>query len=322
MKKLLLATLMLAINSTLTHANTKEWMTDFKAAQQKASAENKDMLVNFTGSDWCGWCIKLVDEVFKHESFKQGIADKFVLVEIDFPQDKTKLDKSTQQQNETLQEKYSIQGFPTILILDSEGLPYAQTGYQAGGPEKYLTHLDNLISIKNQRDDALKAADALQGPEKAKALVNTLKLLPEGQLNHYTEISEQIATLDPNDESGFVAKQKFKQAVATLEKEYTTAFRSGKTDEAIAMVDKFIIDFQVAGEEKQSMLSMKMNPLLASQQFDQAATVLDEIIAVNADSEMGKLANDFKPRLKKMKESAAKPKVNPPHGQPGHIHNE
>ncbi|MGB2403418.1 MAG: thioredoxin family protein [Akkermansiaceae bacterium] len=322
MKKLILATILLTINSTLSYANTKEWMTNFKEAQLKADAENKDILVNFTGSDWCGWCIKLVDEVFKHEGFKQGVADKFVLVEIDFPRDKTKLDQATQKQNEMLQEKYSIQGFPTILLLDSEGLPYAQTGYQAGGPEKYLTHLGSLITIKNQRDAALKAAEELQGVAKAKTLVDALKLVPEDQLNHYGNISKQIATLDPNDESGFVARQKLKQAIVTLEKDYTAAFRAGKTDEAIAMVDKFIVEFQVTGEKKQSMLSMKINPLLSSQQFDRAAKVIDAIVAIAPESQMGKLANDFKPRLKKMKQDAAKSRVNPPHGQPGHIHNE
>jgi thioredoxin-related protein len=303
-------------------ADTKNWMSDFKAAQQKAALENKDMLVNFTGSDWCGWCIKLVDEVFKFESFKDGAAKKFVLVEIDFPQDKSNIDESTQEQNEKLQAKYSIQGFPTILLLDPNGLPYAQTGYQAGGPEKYLAHLDELIAIKTKRDEAMKAADGLEGPAKAKALVDALKLLPEGQLSHYSEISQQIAALDPNDESGFVAQQQLKQAVATLEEEYTTALRSGKSDDAMALVDKFIVDFEITGEKKQSMLGMKMNPLLASQNFDQAAKLLDEIVAINPESQVGKFANGFKPKLQQMKQDAAKPKVNPPHGQPGHIHNE
>jgi hypothetical protein len=111
--------------------------------------------------------------------------------------------------------------------------------------------------------------------------------------------------LDPKDQSGFVARQKLKQAIVTLEKDYTAAFRAGKTDEAIAMVDKFIVEFQVTGEKKQSMLSMKMNPLLASQQFDRATKVIEAIVAIAPESQMGKLANDFKPRLEKMKRDAA-----------------
>ena len=322
MKKTILASLLLALTVSLSTAAGDEWMTDFEAAKQKAAAENKDLLVNFTGSDWCSWCIKLVDEVFKHDAFKKGVADNFVLVDLDFPQDKSKLDESTQKQNEMLQEKYSIQGFPTILLLDDQGRPYAQTGYQAGGPEKYLVHLDKLLAIKTKRDEALMAAEKLEGPAKAKSLVEALKLLPEGQLNHYSKITQQIAALDPSDESGFVAGQKLKEAADTLNKEYMTAVRSGKNDEAIAMVDKFIADFQITGEKKQSMLGMKMNPLLASQQFDQAAELLDEIVALAPESQIGKFASNFMPKLEKMKQDAAAPRVNPPHGQPGHIHNE
>jgi hypothetical protein len=88
------------------------------------------------------------------------------------------------------------------------------------------------------------------------------------------------------------------------------------------MVDKFIADFQITGEKKQSMLGMKMNPLLASQQFDQAAELLDEIVALAPESQIGKFASNFMPKLEKMKQDAAAPRVNPPHGQPGHIHNE
>ena len=84
-KKILLAGLALALTASFATAAGDEWMTDFEAAKKKAAAENKDLLVDFTGSDWCGWCIKLVDEVFKHDSFKKGVADKFVLVELDFP---------------------------------------------------------------------------------------------------------------------------------------------------------------------------------------------------------------------------------------------
>ena len=322
MKKTMLASLLLALTVSLSTAAGEGWMTDFEAAKQKAAAENKDLLVDFTGSDWCGWCIKLVDEVFKHDAFKQGAADNFVLVELDFPQDKSKLDEATQKQNEMLQKKYSIQGFPTILLLDDQGRPYAQTGYQAGGPEKYLTHLDGLLAVKTKRDEALKAAEKLEGPAKAKSLVEALKLLPEGQLSHYSEIIQQIAILDPKDESGFVAEQKLKEAADTLGKKYMTALRAGKNDEAIAMVDEFIADFQITGEKKQSMLGMKMNPLLAGRKFDEAAKLLDEIVVIAPESQVGKFANDFKPKLEKMKLDAAKTKVNPPHGQPGHIHNE
>jgi len=293
-------------------------MTDFEAAKKKAAAENKDLLVDFTGSDWCGWCIKLVDEVFKHDSFKKGVADRFVLVELDFPKDKSNISEATQKQNAELQAKYGVRGFPTILLLDNQGRPFARTGYQAGGPEKYLTHLDELRGKRVVRDESLAAAEKLEGVAKAKALVTALKALPEDQLGHYSEITEQVAQLDPADETGFVAEQKRKNAMDKLVKDFTAAMQASQADAAIALVDKFITDYKVEGEEKQKILGMKMNPLLSAKNFDGAAKVVDEIIATAPESKAAKFAEDFKPRLKQMKEAASKP--NPPHGQPGHVH--
>jgi len=323
MKKTLLAGLVLAMTASFATAAGDEWMIDFEAAKKKAAAENKDLLVDFTGSDWCGWCIKLVDEVFKHDSFKKGIADKFVLVELDFPKDKSKLSDATQKQNAELQAKYGVQGFPTILLLDSKGRPFAQTGYQKGGPDAYLTHLEGLRAKRVVRDEALASADKLKGVDKAKALVMALKTLPENHLSHYSDITGQIAGLDPKDETGFVKAQKRKDAQSTLEKEVMAAMRSGKADGAIVKIDQFIADYKVEGEDKQALLGMKMNPLLSSKNFDGVAKVIDEIVAVAPDSQAAKFAASFKPRLQKMKEDAAKPKKpNPPHGQPGHVHGE
>ena len=84
--------------------------------KKQAAESNKDLLIDFTGSDWCGWCIKLHKEVFSQDAFKEGVKDKFVLVEIDFPKDKSKLSEETQKQNEELGEKYAVQGYPTILL--------------------------------------------------------------------------------------------------------------------------------------------------------------------------------------------------------------
>jgi thioredoxin-related protein len=145
------------------------WTADFAAAKKEAAASDKDLLIDFTGSDWCGWCIKLTKEVFSHDEFKEGVKDKFVLVELDFPQDKSKLPEETQKQNEKLGAEYAVQGYPTILLTDAEGRPYAATGYQKGGPEAYLKHhpLDVgaeheefLVDVLVAAVDVIEAADS------------------------------------------------------------------------------------------------------------------------------------------------------------------
>lgn len=117
-----------------------EWMTDYDAAVAKAKKEKKDLLLNFTGSDWCGWCKKLSGEVFVHESFAKFANKNLVCVTVDFPRRK-KISPEESQQNKELAGRYGIQGFPTIIILDKNEKPLLRTGYQAGGPEKYIEHL-------------------------------------------------------------------------------------------------------------------------------------------------------------------------------------
>lgn len=121
------------------------WMTDFDAAKAKAKAENKPMLVDFTGSDWCGWCIKLDKEVFSKAAFKNYAEKNLILVEIDFPRKKEQ-SPETKAQNEALAEKYGIRGFPTILILDPGGEVIERTGYRRGGAEKYVEHLKGILA--------------------------------------------------------------------------------------------------------------------------------------------------------------------------------
>ena len=127
------------------------WHTDFEAAKKMAEQEGKDLLVNFTGSDWCGWCIKLRKEAFDQEAFRKGAKDLFVLVELDFPRDRSKLSKETREQNEQLKNRFEIRGFPTILLCDAQGRPYARTGYQPGGGTNYVDH---LASLKKQHRPA------------------------------------------------------------------------------------------------------------------------------------------------------------------------
>jgi len=119
------------------------WIDDYGKAQAIASQSDRPMLLNFTGSDWCGWCIKLKAEVFSKPQFKQFAEKNLVLVELDFPS-KKKLDPETKAQNERLKNKFGIRGFPTIILVDAAGNEIARTGYQPGGADNYIKHLQQL----------------------------------------------------------------------------------------------------------------------------------------------------------------------------------
>jgi len=120
------------------------WENNLEQAIAQAKKENKAVLVNFTGSDWCIWCKRLSSEVFQQEAFKNYAVDNLVLVMLDFPRN-IQQSAETQAYNRNLAQRYGIQGFPTILIFDSQGKMVAQTGYQPGGPEKYIEHIKSYL---------------------------------------------------------------------------------------------------------------------------------------------------------------------------------
>lgn len=124
-------------------AESPRWPTDFPVALKQAKAQRKLVLVNFTGSDWCPWCQKLQREVFSTPEFQQYAKEHLVLLEIDFPQRKPQ-SEALKQQNKELADRYHIEGFPTIVLLDPEGQEIASLGYMPGGPKPFLDKLDQL----------------------------------------------------------------------------------------------------------------------------------------------------------------------------------
>ncbi len=133
MVTLLIGLMMLA---ALTPAQAHTWHTDWDAAAKEAKSKKKPILVDFTGSDWCGWCIKLDEEVFETSEFKTWAAKNVVLLKIDFPR-KTQLSKAQQEKNNELAQKYGVQGFPTIIFTDAKGEVLGEMGYEAGGPKAW-----------------------------------------------------------------------------------------------------------------------------------------------------------------------------------------
>ena len=118
------------------------WSDDYKAALATAAKEKKNVLLDFTGSDWCGWCIKLKKETFDQPAFKDYADKNLVLVEIDFPQGKSQ-GPEVKKQNDALQQQYQVQGFPTLVLLDPQGKVIKQkSGYIPGGPKGFIDWLN------------------------------------------------------------------------------------------------------------------------------------------------------------------------------------
>lgn len=119
------------------------WTTDLPKAQAKAKAEKKLVMMDFTGSDWCGWCIKLNKEVFSTPEFVAYAQKNLIPVEIDFP-NKKKQSAELKKANDSLQKKYKIEGYPTIIVLNGDGKKVGELGYMRGGPKAFIAELEKL----------------------------------------------------------------------------------------------------------------------------------------------------------------------------------
>ena len=121
-----------------------EWLTDLPKAQAKAKAENKIVLMEFTGSDWCPPCMKMHNEVFTTPEFIAYAKANLVLVEVDFPR-KKKQSAELKKANEALEKKYDVEGYPTVIVLDKEGKKASElVGYQPGGPKAFVATLEKI----------------------------------------------------------------------------------------------------------------------------------------------------------------------------------
>jgi len=119
------------------------WSEDYTQSLAQGKAEKKLVLLDFTGSDWCVWCKKLDKEVFSTPEFQDYAKEHLVLMEVDFPQQKAQEGK-IKAQNDKLQAKFNIEGYPTVIVLNSEGKPVGKLGYMEGGPKAFIAALEQL----------------------------------------------------------------------------------------------------------------------------------------------------------------------------------
>ncbi len=138
-----LAVFAFALNSALGEC-PPGWTDDSKAALETAKTEGKMVLLDFTGSDWCALCIKLQKELFDQPKFQDYAKLNLVLVKVDFPHGKPQSEK-IKEQNAKLKAKFAVKGFPTLILLDSEGKKLWESPFLEGGPDAFINALKNAV---------------------------------------------------------------------------------------------------------------------------------------------------------------------------------
>ncbi len=231
--QLLALLLLLAVTPSLARAADDEpegpktpWVRDIAKAKAQAKAEGKDLLINFTGSDWCGGCLRLDEEVFSTKAFIDTAPKQFVLLFIDFPRSaERKADVVDVKANEALHDGYRIGGrFPAVILATADGAPYARAAYKEGGAKAYVSQLEELrqrgVCVKTllvagtnasteQLDQCFRrlAEDRLLGyPGYAPLLEAAEKADADGALGYRKAIADERARQVAGEERDRVAK--------------------------------------------------------------------------------------------------------------------
>lgn len=191
-------------------AQPGEWTMDVAAAKTLAAEKNLPLLLNFTGSDWCGWCKIMERQVFSQEAWKAYAKEHFVLVWIDFPKDKSLVPEAFVERNQQLSREFDVDGYPTYVLLDPDGqtrLGQAGASREAT-PESFIENLETLVLASDKSVAALKETMADERKAEldraraamdtaAQALADWIQTKPERtdeNTSLYTGMQEKIET--------------------------------------------------------------------------------------------------------------------------------
>lgn len=220
-----------------------EWQTDFEAAKQQAAAENKAVLLNFTGSDWCGYCIRMKAAVLDTPEFAEYVKDRFVLVEVDLPR-RNVLSAEEIEKRQELCREYEVRGFPTFLVVDATG--EVLDGFTGGRPdfESMKPYLHNGLARRHMLAEARKLA----GLDRANALMQIYRDFPKNFAKAAAALRMEIAAHDPQDTTGL---QRQAEADAQMQALYKEVAACGRDYQAMTKVfDAYIAKALPANKER------------------------------------------------------------------------
>ena len=262
------------------------WTDDMTAAMTAAREADRDILIDFTGSDWCPPCIALHENVFSQDVFKEAARERFELVVMDFPQN-SELPEATAAQNDQWAARIGLEAFPTVLLLDSRARAYGKmAGYSGEGVEAFIAQLDEMQAVKAARDEAFAAAEGAEGQAAAEALDRGLSELDaelvtvgyEPQIDRIIQLTPEGSDL--NEKYAAMRRDMRVQEAMPAVKEQ---LENGQVAEAVGTIDGLIERHDPSPGMRAKLLGMKAQALMQSGDFDGAAQAADALGEVETE---------------------------------------
>ncbi len=259
------------------------WSDNMAASIETAQKEHQDMILLFTGSDWCPPCQKLEKETLGQADFLAGVRDGWVLVKFDFLRN-SPLSKELEQQNEKWSEHYGVAAFPTLVLVDEQQRPFGFLGYQEGGPVTMLESLRDLKERRAMRDNALAQAEKAEGDQRAAFLDQALTALDPTVVEvWYTDIVEEIVKLDEDNHLGLREKwygARDAEARQIIFADIRAVSRLARPEQAISFIDEVLEAVEFPVQERFEILKIKLGLLQQAGNEAGALDLLDSMLGM------------------------------------------
>lgn len=245
-----------------------EWTTDLDAARTRAAAEGKSILVDFTGSDWCGYCIQLKKNVFDTPQFEAYAKDKFIFVEVDVPRDVNRIGQELYNKNQQLCLQYKISGFPTIIVLSPE--EYILGGFVGGSNmDRTMDSLNSAIANAAK----VKEAATLKGSERAMKLAEVHGSLSSELKQSNTTMMKDIAEADVDNKTGMKDLAKAQAQMAELDKKLAST--RGNAEKALPIINEALKTAYPINTEEMLMIKGQIIMAIVNNNLQTADSIED-----------------------------------------------
>jgi thioredoxin-related protein len=263
------------------------WVTDYSSAVEIAKREGKDLLLVFTGTEWIEMCRVFEQDILNQPAFLEKVGARFVLVKLEFPPEK-ELGKPVPEELMLLRDAYRVKGFPTVVMTDAEGRPFAINGYQPIASAAYGKAMEDIGKAQEIAVANRKRAEGESGLDKARTLIMNIPQLPGSMAaRFYRPELEAVIEADPGDTLGHT--KSYQRLIADAD--YSAAMQKlGENVEwqkMIELTDAYIKDGQLEGAVLQKALLNKSGVQRRQGNAEGLAATLLEIVAIDANTVYG-----------------------------------